>query len=327
MENLIKNPSWGNYLSLSQERFPLDCEAMANLQSQLRIMAIMCALSGVDYLILTGCQHIGSNVTEGYCYIRKSNELVGNIYYHPIGTFSGSNGACYTKETSEDVTVDNELYQNAHSTLTLVDGIATNGETQIYWSAFTNVSNISNKSLLTAINTHTSNISTINSTLSSLQTTVNNNVVSYTVPTGTIAMWSTKTAPSGWLLCNGQAVSRSTYSKLYGVIGTTFGYSSSSDFKVPDFRDRFPLGAGNSYALNAHGGEKAHTLTTSEIPSHSHSYTRSEASSNGHTMADGTSRTVLESTSSYSASTSYVGSSAAHNNMPPYIGIYFIIKT
>ena len=327
MENLIKNPSWGNYLSLSQERFPLDCEAMANLQSQLRIMAIMCALSGVNYLILTGCQHIGSNVTEGYCYIRKSNELVGNIYYHPIGTFSGSNGACYIKETSEDVTVDNELYQNAHSTLTLVDGIATNGETQIYWTAFTNVSSLNNKALLTQISSHTSNISTINSTLSSLQTTVNNNVVSYTVPTGTIAMWSTKTAPSGWLLCNGQAVSRSTYSKLYGVIGTTFGYSSSSNFKVPDFRDRFPLGAGNSYALNALGGEKTHTLTTSEMPSHSHTVTDAYASSQGHAVADGNSRTVLETSTSTTRTTTSTGSGAAHNNMPPYIGIYFIIKT
>jgi len=67
--------------------------------------------------------------------------------------------------------------------------------------------------------------------------------ISTVIPTGVIQIWTTDTAPDGWLLCYGQAVSRSTYAGLYNVIGETYGAGdSSTTFNVPDMRGRFPLG-------------------------------------------------------------------------------------
>ena len=67
------------------------------------------------------------------------------------------------------------------------------------------------------------------------------------VPAGTIVAFGNTTAPTGWLVCNDAAVSRSTYARLFAVIGTSFGVGDgSSNFNVPDLRDRVPLGFGTN---------------------------------------------------------------------------------
>ena len=102
----------------------------------------------------------------------------------------------------------------------------------------------------------------------------------------------TTTAPSGWLLANGDAISRTTYSSLFSAIGTTYGAGdSSTTFNLPDLRGRLPMGAGTGAGLNASGtgvtsgtamtaralgawfGEETHLLTTSELASHTHANT------------------------------------------------------
>jgi len=94
--------------------------------------------------------------------------------------------------------------------------------------------------------------------------------------TGTIAMYPSATPPSGWLLCNGAAVSRSTYSALFAVTSTTFGAGDgSTTFNVPNYNDRMPIGAGSSYALAATGGASTTTLATGNLPSHNHTATPS----------------------------------------------------
>jgi len=61
--------------------------------------------------------------------------------------------------------------------------------------------------------------------------------------TGEGKLWFTSVAPTGWLLCNGDVVSRSTYANLFAVIGTTFGHGdASTTFNLPDFRGRVPAG-------------------------------------------------------------------------------------
>lgn len=71
--------------------------------------------------------------------------------------------------------------------------------------------------------------------------------------------WCTDTPPTGWLLCYGQAVSRTTYSALFAVIGTTFGNGDgSTTFNMPDFRGRLPLGKDNM------GGSSANRVTDSD---------------------------------------------------------------
>lgn len=66
-------------------------------------------------------------------------------------------------------------------------------------------------------------------------------------PTGFIGLWGDDTLPEGWLLCNGAAVSRSTYAGLFAKIGTKYGTGDgSTTFNLPDFRDRYPIGSGTN---------------------------------------------------------------------------------
>lgn len=85
---------------------------------------------------------------------------------------------------------------------------------------------------------------------------------------GEVKMLAFASPPSGWLVCNGQAVSRSTYSALFSAIGTVFGDGNgTTTFNVPNLTDRVPMGGGT---LGATGGQDSVTLTTGQLPSHSH---------------------------------------------------------
>lgn len=121
------------------------------------------------------------------------------------------------------------------------------------------------------------------------------------VPSGCILIWSgTSTAvPDGWALCDGNN-------------GT------------PDLRDRFVLGAGASYAVRATGGEAAHTLTTSEMPSHTHSISCGTTTPTGTSYIPQTYKVAAKST--YTCYTDSSGSGKAHNNMPPYYALCYIMK-
>lgn len=90
-------------------------------------------------------------------------------------------------------------------------------------------------------------------------------------PIGEIKMYAGQTEPEGWLFCKGQALSRSEYSNLFEVIGTAFGTGDgSTTFNLPNLQKRFPVGVGNGYGLGKTGGEETHTLTTEEMPEHTH---------------------------------------------------------
>lgn len=99
------------------------------------------------------------------------------------------------------------------------------------------------------------------------------------IPTGTLTMFAGSSAPTGWQLCDGSAISRSTFSALFAVIGTTYGAGNgTTTFNVPDMRSRSPLGAGTGSGLSARtlaatGGEETHVLSTAELASHSHTIT------------------------------------------------------
>lgn len=98
---------------------------------------------------------------------------------------------------------------------------------------------------------------------------------------GMIEMYGGLSAPSGWLLCDGSAVSRTSYARLFSVIGTTFGDGDgSTTFNLPDLRDRFPVGIGTDYNLNSKGGSKY-------IQAHTHNYTEPKASGGSHAHGAG----------------------------------------
>lgn len=92
-----------------------------------------------------------------------------------------------------------------------------------------------------------------------------------TDPVGSIQMYGAASAPAGWLLCNGAAVSRTTYSRLFAIVGTTFGAGDgSTTFNVPDMRQRFPIGvaaSGTGSTLGGTGGTIDHTHS---VPAHYH---------------------------------------------------------
>lgn len=108
------------------------------------------------------------------------------------------------------------------------------------------------------------------------------------VPVGTILPFAGVTAPPGWLLCNGGSYSTTEYAALYAVIGTRFG-GSGGTFRVPDFRGRTPVMPGGSYggSVGYTGGSTYNStsvaLSTSNLPSHSHSFSGNTSYDGSHT--------------------------------------------
>lgn len=166
--------------------------------------------------------------------------------------------------------------------------------------------------------------------------------VASAAPSGSIAMWPTNTAPTGYLFCHGQAVSRTVYAALFAVLGTVFGTGDgSTTFNLPDYRDRFPVGAGTSYAVNTKGGSKdaivvAHSHTASVTdPGHVHALITngvSNGSTSNYPLGGGqypepTTDYTETATTGISVTVNSAGSSGTNANLPPYIGIQFIIKT
>jgi microcystin-dependent protein len=186
------------------------------------------------------------------------------------------------------------------------------------------------------------------------------------VPPGSLMMYIAAAAPGGWLVCNGSAVSRSTYAALFAVIGTTYGVGdNATTFNLPDMRGRVPVGSGTgagltTRSLGGSGGAETHTLSTSEIPSHSHTGTTDSSGSHTHTHnanneypgatlafrngvntridadagqpneinLDASVALVIDSagTHTHTFTTGTTGGGGAHNNMQPYMVVNYIIK-
>lgn len=88
---------------------------------------------------------------------------------------------------------------------------------------------------------------------------------------GEIYMYAGSTAPAGFIICDGSAISRATYSELFDVIGTSYGTGDgSSTFNLPNMSGRVIIGVSSNYSIGSIGGEEAHSLTVNEMPSHAH---------------------------------------------------------
>jgi microcystin-dependent protein len=103
------------------------------------------------------------------------------------------------------------------------------------------------------------------------------------IPVGGLMPYAGATSPEGWLLCNGAAVSRTTYANLWALVGTTYGSGDgSTTFNVPDMRSRMPIGAGagtglTSRALAATGGAESVVIASGNLPTHAHSIAHDHA--------------------------------------------------
>ena len=160
-----------------------------------------------------------------------------------------------------------------------------------------------------------------------------------TLPIGAIIEWDSDLIPENWLLLNGQAVSRTVYSELFAIYGTTYGAGDgSTTFNLPDRRTRVAVGRDANdedfAALGITGGEKEHTLTVDEMPEHEgHVTTLSGGTINGYLSTDkitsyGSSGRGWTSPSGGEAYPNNIpiGGSQPHNNLQPYIVTNFIVK-
>ena len=168
------------------------------------------------------------------------------------------------------------------------------------------------------------------------------------VNTGIVVPWGSASIPSGFLLCNGQSVSTSTYAALFAVIAYTYG-GSGANFNVPDLTDRTVVGvsAANSKALaqaigantvtptgNIGGSVAATTLTTQQIASHSHNVTIADPCTGGGSIVVGAGGGPRASASSstgggqshtHNLSANFTGS--ANSVLQPGLVLNYIIKT
>lgn len=161
------------------------------------------------------------------------------------------------------------------------------------------------------------------------------------MPAGVVLPFAGATAPSGWLLCYGQAVSRTTFAALFAILGTAYGAGDgSTTFNLPDMRGRVPGGkddmggaaasrltsggSGVSGAtLGASGGAETHTLTLTQVPAHSHTVI-------GATAPSGTGTNDVRSSGNATGAaptTNSQGGGLAHNNTQPTLILNYIVKT
>ena len=170
---------------------------------------------------------------------------------------------------------------------------------------------------------------------------------------GVIQLYAGSSAPSSWLICNGQAVSRTTYAALFAVIGTTYGVGDgSTTFNVPNLVNKTVRGAST---VGSTGGSDTVTLSTANMPAHTHGVGSLATASGGahtHTIASyksgslsgsisyietssrgaiSTMSGVINSagahTHTISGSTASTGSGSAVTITNPYVMLHYIIKT
>jgi microcystin-dependent protein len=152
---------------------------------------------------------------------------------------------------------------------------------------------------------------------------------------GEIRMFAGNFAPAGWMFCEGQLLPISENETLFNLIGTTYGGDGQETFALPDLRGRLPIHQGNSFVLAETGGAEEITLTTQQIPAHSHPLVAANAVGNdpnpqSNLLAESTVVSMYQAAAPATAmapqSVGPVGGSQPHTNFQPYLCVDFIIS-
>lgn len=152
------------------------------------------------------------------------------------------------------------------------------------------------------------------------------------VAVGVVVFRPIGTVPAGYLICNGQAVSRTTYANLFAVFGTTFGIGDgSTTFNLPSLQGRYLQGSGPSgaYPVGSTGGAATVTLSEAQIPAHTHPYPSGDDAS-GFLLKTSVAGKSLDIAGSGDAiqvpATGSTGGGQSHENLPPYFAGYWLVK-
>ena len=142
--------------------------------------------------------------------------------------------------------------------------------------------------------------------------------------------------PTGWLECDGSAVNRTTYAALFAVIGTAYGVGDgSTTFNLPSQARNTLVGKGGSgtgelgNSIGDTGGEESHTLTTAELPSHTHGYDFMQNLSNAKlfSTSPNSSDDILGPTNTSGQTSGSTGGGGSHNIIQPSLVMMMVIKT
>jgi microcystin-dependent protein len=140
-------------------------------------------------------------------------------------------------------------------------------------------------------------------------------------------------APQGWALCNGQLLPINQNQALFSLLGTQYGGNGQTNFALPDLRGRAPLHQDGSFTVGTRGGEEAHTVTISELPTHTHFLQANSAQGDviipvGNLLAASPNQLYTDAANLVAMNPGTVtntGGSQAHNNMQPYLVVSFMI--
>ena len=140
--------------------------------------------------------------------------------------------------------------------------------------------------------------------------------------------------PKGWALCDGQLLPINQNQPLFSLLGTTYGGDGRVNFALPNLQGRVPIHMGGGHTLGERGGEQAHTLSISEIPTHTHSLVGTSRTGTliiaaGNLLGTSPSQMYQAPDNNLAAmsaaSIANVGGSQAHLNMQPFLVLNFSI--
>lgn len=145
---------------------------------------------------------------------------------------------------------------------------------------------------------------------------------------GFMQVYPGATAPSGWLICDGSAISRTTYDSLFSICGTTYGVGNgTTTFNIPDMRGQIAVGIGGTLGLSLgqEFGEVTHTLTVPEVPALKYTAQPYYGGDPG-AGASGFHPDGGNNTTGSPQTLTTTGGGGAHNNIQPSLGVNWIIK-